>query len=53
MKYKINKIPPLKGTQQEQMEEMRVRMNVMADEITRAMEALEREIEKAKKRGDR
>ena len=50
---RITKIPPLRGTPQEQTEALRRHMNTMADEVLRMLEERDREIERLKKEVER
>lgn len=49
MKYKVTKIPPLSGTADQKLEQLRNHLNKTLDEVSRAMEELEREIERGRK----
>lgn len=49
MKNKLSKMPPLKGTPEEKIEQIRNNYNRTIDEMARAMEDLEREIARLRK----
>ena len=53
MTNKITKIPPLRGTSQEQIEDLRRHINTMTDEILLMLEERDREIERLKKEVER
>lgn len=45
----ISKCPPLKGTMDQKIEQLRTHQNRMADEMTKIISSLEREMERIKK----
>ena len=49
MKNKLSKIPPLKGTLQEQINQLRNHQNRLVDELQRALDAKDAEIERLRK----
>ena len=53
MTNRITKIPPLRGTPQEQIEDLRRHVNTMADEVLRMLEERDREIERLKREVER
>lgn len=53
MTNKITKIPPLRGTPQEQAEALRKHVNRMADEILCLLEEKDREIRKLRREVER
>lgn len=49
MKTKLSKMPPLRGTPEEKTEQIRNYTNRLVEELIRAMEEQEREIERLRK----
>lgn len=49
MKTKLSKLPALKGTTQQQVEQLRNHYNRLIDELTRALDARDAEIERLRK----
>ena len=49
MKNKLSKIPPLNGTEAQKIDQIRNYYNRLIDELVRAMEEMEREIERMRK----
>lgn len=49
MRYQIKKCPPLKGTADQKLEQLRAHQNQVVDELTRIIGELERELERIKK----
>lgn len=45
----ISKCPPLKGTTEQKLEQLRNHQNRVADEMTKIISSLERELERIKK----
>ncbi len=46
MKFKLSKIPPLSGTTEQKLQQIRDNQNKTIDELTRALEAVQRELER-------
>lgn len=51
MQREIDKCPPLKGTVEQKLEQLRAHQNRLADEMTKTIRELERELERIKKGG--
>ncbi|MBQ7910824.1 MAG: hypothetical protein IJ363_08580 [Clostridia bacterium] len=49
MKHEISKCPPLKGTVEQKLEQLRTHQNRVVDELAKTVSALERELERIKK----
>lgn len=49
MQHEINKCPPLKGTVEQKLEQLRTHQNKVVDEMTKTIRELERELERIKK----
>lgn len=49
MQHEINKCPPLKGTVEQKLEQLRTHQNRVVEELTKTVSALERELERIKK----
>lgn len=49
MQHEINKCPPLKGTVEQKLEQLRTHQNRVVDELTKTVSELERKLERMKK----
>lgn len=49
MKHEINKCPPLKGSVEQKLEQLRDHQNRVVDELTKTISLLERDLERIKK----
>lgn len=49
MKNKLSKVPPLRGTIQDQINQLRNHQNRIVDELIRALDAKDAEIERLRK----
>lgn len=49
MQHEINKCPPLNGTVEQKLEQLRTHQNRVVDELTKTIRELERELERIKK----
>ena len=49
MQHEINKCPPLKGTVEQKLEQLRTHQNRVVDELTKTVSTLERELERIPK----
>lgn len=49
MKHKLSKIPVLRGSTQQQVDQLKNYMNTLVDELTRALDAKDAEIERLRK----
>lgn len=49
MKNKLSKVPVLRGSTQQQVDQLKNHMNTLVDELTRALDAKDAEIERLKK----
>lgn len=49
MKFKLSKVPPLSGTTEQKLQRLRDNQNKTIDELTRALEVMQREIDRLRK----
>ena len=49
MKFKLSKVPPLSGTTEQTLQRLRDNQNKTIDELTRALEVMQREIDRLRK----
>lgn len=49
MKNKLSKVPPLSGTVEQQLSQLRLHQNKLVEELTRALDAKDAEIDRLKK----
>lgn len=49
MKFKLSKVPPLSGTTEQKLQHLRDNQNKTIDELTRALEVMQREIDRLRK----
>lgn len=49
MKQKLSKVPVLRGSTQQQVDQLKNHMNTLVDELTRVLDAKDAEIERMRK----